>query len=405
MNSKEKKQNQVTIQFNGRFIADMAYQIRTLSNAIIGFSELLLYEELTDSQTEYVNDICHAGQCVASLIGDVQDLSKIEAGQFKVDTLDCSLGWLLDKIDSSVRPLADEKGVDFTISQCTDLPANIRTDPAKLCQCLINLAGNAVKFTEAGSVNLKVSLEQCDGKAFVRFDVVDSGTAIPTDEQKTIFEPFAQVNGSIFAKSGLELTITSHLAKLLGGTLSFTSEPTGCSIFSFVIPAGVNIETEPLLQQRKLVTSLPQPETAADMQCVGHILLAEYEPSNRTGMTLLLETMGMRVSVAEDGVQAVQKATDEQFDLILMDIKMPNMDGYEATRILREKGLVTPVIALTAASASDNADSYTQTDFNCFLTKPVDRKKLYETISVYLPVIRALDSDNQADISAESIKK
>jgi len=399
-----KGQVEAAAQFKGRFIADMTFQIRTLSNAIIGFSDLLRYEELTDSQREYVNEIYNAGQGVVSIVGDVLELSKIESGQLNVDIVDCSLSGLFDKIDSLVRPCANEKGLEFEIFQCTDLPANIRTDPERLRQCLINLTSNASKFTEAGYVLLKLSLEDSDGKALVRFDVVDSGLGIPIDKQKIIFEPFVQIrdaSGSAFTSSGLGLTITSHLAKLLGGRVSVTSKPEEGSGFSLIVPAGVDIESEPLLERREALVSVPEESGGLDSrQCAGHVLLVEDQPSNRTVMTLLLEAMGMRVSVAEDGIQAVQKALAEPFDLILMDIKMPKMNGYEAQKTLREEGLETPIIALSATSPSDDdAESHMLTDFDCFLVKPVDSKKLYDAVSKYLPVVRALSSNDESGVS------
>jgi len=146
------------IQFKSQLIANAAFQIRTLSNAIIGFSDLLRYEQLTDSQTEYVNEIYNAGKDVVALVDDVLELFRIESGQLSVDIVNCSFGGLLDKIDSLVRHCAEEKGLEFEILQCTDLPANIRTDSSKLCQCLINLVSNAIKFTEAGYVQLRLSL-------------------------------------------------------------------------------------------------------------------------------------------------------------------------------------------------------------------------------------------------------
>jgi len=399
-----KRHKDITVQFNSRFIADMTFQIRTLSNAIIGFSDLLRYEQLSDSQTEYVNEIYNAGQSVVSLVDNVLELAKVESGQFNINVVDCSLGELLDKIDSLVRPAADEKDLEFEILQCTDLPAAIRTDPVRLRQCLANLASNAIKFTGIGYVHLKVSLEDRDGKPFIRFDVVDSGAGIPIDKQKVIFEPFVQLedaNGSMFTNPGLGLTITSRLVKLLSGKVSVTSKPGEGSIFSLVIPPGLDIESQPLLQQREISAPVhEESDTLYQRQFVGHVLLAEDQPSNRTVMSLLLETMGLRVSVAEDGVQAVEKALSEQFDLILMDIRMPRMDGYEAQKTLREKGSKTPIIALSASSPSDDQDSRTgKTDFDFFLVKPVGSKKLHEVISKYLPVVRKLDSDDQPETS------
>ena len=401
-----KEQMKTATQLKGRFIADMTFQIRTLSNAIIGFSDLLRYEELTESQREYVNEIYNAGQGVASIVDDVLEFSKIESGQLNVNNIDCPLGELFDKIDSLVRPCASEKDLEFGIFQRADLPANIRTDPERLSQCLINLTSNAIKFTKAGYVHLDVSLDPApaaeagDGKPFVRFDVVDSGSGIPIDKQAIIFEPFAQIkdeNGAVFISSGLGLTITSRLAELLGGKVSVTSKPNEGSTFSLVIPAGVDIESEPLLEQREPLVSVSEESDSLDRrQCAGHILLAEDQPSNRTVMTLLLEAMGMRVSVAEDGIQAVQKALSEPFDLILMDIQMPKMNGFEALKTLRDKKIEIPIIALSAASPSDgDADNRMLTEFDCFLVKPVDSRKLYEAVSKYLPVVHALSTNDE----------
>jgi CheY-like chemotaxis protein len=399
-----KKQKQRTVQFNSRFIADMAFQIRTLSHAIIGFSELLRYEEITDSQAEYVNEIYQAGQSVVSLVENVLELSRIESGQLNVDVVSCSFGELLEKIDSLVRPRARAKGLEFEILQCTELPANIRTDPARLCQCVINLARNAVKFTDTGYIHLKISLEDCEGTPFIRFDVVDSGVGIPIDKQRVIFEPFTRIkdsNDCEFTSPGLGLTIASHLVKLLGGKVSVTSKPHEGSVFSLIIPAGVDIASEPILERREpLVPPYEESDARYHRQFVGHVLLAEDQPSNRTVMSLLLEAMGMRVSVAQDGIEAVEKALAEPFDLILMDIKMPKMDGYEAREKLQEKGVTTPVIALSATCPSDDKNRHIKKVFDCFLTKPVDSKKLYAAISKYLPVVHAVDSNAEPATAA-----
>ncbi len=391
--------------FKNQFIANMTFQIRTLSNAIIGFSDLLRYEQLTDSQKEYVAEIYQAGQGVVSLVDDVLELAKIQSGHRRCEIADCSLGALLDKIDLLIRPLANEHGLEFEISQCTDLPATIRTDPDMLRQCLVNLTGNAIKFTEEGCVRLNVSVEYSHDAPFIRFDIVDTGIGIPADKQKIIFEPFAQLKNTdeiILTSSGLGLTITAHLAKLLGGDVSVTSKVGKGSVFSLVVPAGVDIESEPLLTKREPEQYLPEEfDNAPKQKCIGHILLVEDQPSNRTVMSLLLETMGLRVSVAEDGIEAVQKACCEDFDLILMDIRMPRMDGYQARRTLREKGLATPIIALTATSPSDDPDSQELSQFDGYLTKPVDSRKLYQEIAKYLPAAVGLPLAGQASTAPQ----
>jgi signal transduction histidine kinase len=270
-----KRPNEPIQQFKSQFIANVAFQIRTMSNAIIGFSDLLRYEELTDSQMEYVNEIYKAGKDVVALVDDVLELFRIESGQLSIDIVNCSLGGLLDKIDSLVRHSAEEKGLEFEILQCTDLPASIRTDPFRLCQGLINLTSNAIKFTEAGYVHLRVSLEDCDCQPYIRFDVADSGSGILFDKQEIIFEPFAQVrdtNEGVATSSGLGLTITRHLAKLLGGEVSVTSMPGEGSVFSLLIPVGVDVESQPLLEQREPLVCLSEGVDVKDQrQCVGNV--------------------------------------------------------------------------------------------------------------------------------------
>ncbi len=389
------EQKDAVIQSKSKFIDNMAFQIRTLSNAILGFSELLLNEEITQTQREYVNEIFQAGQGMVSLVNDVLDMTRLENGQLQAQLEDCSLAWLLDEIDILVRPAAVEKGLAFEIKTGADLPANIRTDPRRLRQCLIIMAGNAVKFTRKGHVHIDASLAWHQDHAYVRFDVIDSGMGIPKDKQATIFQPYSQyeqVSESMLTSLELGLTANSGLAattqlvQLLGGRIAVTSEMGKGSVFSLVIPAGLDVRNQaalPEFHEGQHVSSNPINEPApvsAPSQCCGHVLLVEDLPSNQTVVSLLLETMGLKVSLAENGQQAIEKAMANAYDLILMDIKMPVMDGIVTTKILRQNGLATPIIALSAANEP------TSRDFDGFLAKPVDSQGLFGAISRYLPV-------------------
>jgi len=383
-----KRQVEAAIESENHFVGNMAYQIRTLSNAIMGFSELLCHEQLTDSQSEYVSEICQAAGGLVLLVNDAVDLSRIEGHILNINMSDCSMNWLLERIDSLMRGDAEEKGLEFELIQCTELPAKIHTDSVRLRQCLTNLIGNAIKFTDEGYVHMKVSLEQINSQPFVRFDIADSGKGISVDDQDNIFKPFShsdKAHKNVVTGTGLGLSITSGLTKLLGGTISVISSVGEGSLFSLMIPAGIDVDDESMMHPHEPLDAVTDEQKISGYrECVGEVLLVEDEPSNRTVMALLLETMGVGVTVAQDGVEAMEKVEEKEFNVILMDIKMPRMDGYEATKKIHEKGISTPVIALTASDLSardSNCD-----DFDHFLRKPVDSAQLYKAIRKYLPL-------------------
>ncbi len=369
-----------------QFLANMSHEIRTPMNAIIGFSQVLAEEDLTAQQKEFAEIIQDSGENLLKLIDDILDLSKIEAGKIYIEITDCSLENLLTRVESMIRLNAEEKGLEFQVAKSKRLPEVIRTDSARLRQCLINLASNAVKFTQEGHVNINVSLEQGNDGAFVRFDVEDTGIGIPAERQQAVFESFTQVDGSTtrkFGGTGLGLTITKSLTELLGGSLSLTSKEGRGSVFTLKIPAGVDAchEVAPDRQDPAEKNSTE----AKESKFSGHILIAEDIATNRKLLAMLLENMGFSVAIAEDGQQAVDKALAESFDLILMDMQMPNLNGYEATKILREKGIKVPIIAVTAHAMRGDDKKCIRSGCDDYLSKPIDRNKLLEKICQYLP--------------------
>lgn len=387
------EQKDALIQTKTKFIDNMAFQIRTLTNAIMGFSELLMNEEINQTQREYVQEIFQAGQGMVSLVNDVLDMTRLEKGELQVRREDCSLAWLLEEIDSKVRPAAQEKGLVFEIVPGPEVPSNIRTDPQRLRQCVMILAGNAVKFTRKGQVRIAVGLSQYQDKPYIRFDIIDTGKGIAADKQPTIFQPysqFEQVSESMLTSLELGLTANSGLAamaqlvQLLQGRIALTSEPGQGSIFSLVIPTGVEVQDQATLAATTAnAASNAQADSdssASRRQCCGHVLVVEDQPSNQTVVQLLLETMGLEVSVADNGQKAVEMASTGSFDAILMDIKMPVMDGIQAAHTLRQQGLVVPILAMSAANEPGGKD------FDGFLAKPVDSQGLYQALSRYLPV-------------------
>jgi len=375
-------------QTKSQFLANMSHEIRTPMNAIIGFSDLLAGEDLTDEQKQEINIISESGHNLLALINDILDLSKIEAGQLDIEIIDYSLTKLLNSIGSLMRPKVIEKGLEFEVVESSSLPAQIRSDPTYLRQCLINLIGNAVKFTEQGHVYVNISLENKDDQAYIRFDVEDTGIGIPKDKQETIFESFTQADGDTTRKyggTGLGLTITKQLAELLGGELTLTSEVGKGSVFSLTIPANVEVTKQPLLDRHNIAGHTdPSQAKAEQPEFSGNILVAEDAPSNRVLIKSLLKQLGLQVTIAKDGNEALQKVRAQQFDLIFMDIMMPHMDGYKATKAIRKAGITTPIVALTANAMKGDDKRCIEAGCDDYLAKPIDRRELLRIINKYL---------------------
>lgn len=371
-----------------QFLATMSHEIRTPMNAIIGFTEMLSDAELTNEQKEYLNIIRDSGQNLLWLIDDILDLSKIEAGKLDIELSECSLGQLLNFVESLMQPRAKEKGLDFEILEDSGLPARIRTEMTRVRQCLINLVGNAIKFTREGHVYLRVSLQEIEDAPFIRFDVEDTGIGIPQDKRGEIFETFVQVDGSScreYGGTGLGLTISKRLAELLGGQLTLTSEVGKGSVFSLTIPAGVDVTKQPFLDRHNIASHIDAgKDEAKQAKFSGHILVAEDARTNQVLIKSLLKRVGLQVTIAKDGNEAVQRALAKEFDLIFMDIEMPNMNGYEATKALRKEGLRTPIIALTAYAMKGDDEKCFTAGCDDYISKPIEHQTLMHILSKYL---------------------
>lgn len=396
----------IALRSKSRLIDNMAYQIRTLSNAIIGFSDLLATERLNDTQREYLFEIHQAGHGLSSIVEDVLDLAQIDSGKLKTVSVECDLADLLNEVELIVTRAARQKGLDFEIHAATDLPAHIVTDPNRLQKCLFSLAGNAVKFTQNGYVNILISLEFSQSQPMIRFDIVDTGSGIEPDRLKTIFEPvshFDKVNCGLLDTINLGLRVcgglamTRRLVEMLGGRIDVVSEPQVGSTFSLIIPAKVDVQSQASLiyPPTTPISEMPQNvETQQPSQHLGHVLIVEDEESNRTVLSLMLESMGLQVTTCSDGEQAVQIAKDGGFDVILMDLQLPKLDGFQATRQLREMGLATPVLALSAGVLSEEEKAQANQYFDTFLAKPADSRSLSEALEKYLPTFK---QDEQAE--------
>ena len=375
------------------FLANMSHEIRTPMNAIMGFSEILSESELSEESQSYVKLICSSSQTLLQLIKDILDFSKMESGELHVEIEECRVGHILGEIESMMRPLTIQKGIQFEILQCDVIPDIIWTDRIRLRQCLINLVNNAIKFTEKGYVYVSVTLLEQDGEFCVRFDVEDTGIGIPEEKIDMIFESFTQVDSAMtrrYGGTGLGLAITKKLCNLMNATISVVSKEGQGSVFSIVVPTGINAADRHNCVWNKYemideLNEFSQVEKGMNMYS-GKILVAEDNPSNQKLITILLQKLGLEVALADDGQIAVEKCASETFDLILMDMQMPNMNGYEAARQLRSRGLTTPIIAVTANAMMGDEEKCLDAGCDGYISKPIDRTKLSEVLGQYLEV-------------------
>jgi len=379
----------------GEFLAGMSHHIRTPMNAIIGFSEILAEDDLTPVQQNQVKIIRDSSKALLRLINDLFDFSKIESGQLEVDNnAVVYIKQALSSIEAIMRQAANEKGLLFEIvhsPEFTDDQACINVDPSRFKQCLMNLVGNAIKFTRKGFVRISVLNHYEDNRHFIRFNVEDSGIGIAPENLTKIFEPYAQIEKSDglinhqFSSTGLGLAVTHHIAEKLGGKLTVQSIYGKGSTFSLFVPAAQSEQKTSEQQNKKpaenAVNSKPSSD---DIVLTGNILVAEDSPTNQTLIELILKKAGLKAKIVDNGYEAVQCVEKENFDAILMDIQMPVMNGYEATKLIKAKHPEVPVIALTACAMKGDDDKCYAAGCDDYLTKPVDRKKLLATLTKYL---------------------
>jgi PAS domain S-box-containing protein len=372
-----------------RFLATMSHEIRTPMTAILGYTDLLMDPMLTPTARDsYVATIRRSGEHLLDLINDILDLSKIEAGKMSLSMERCNLVSLLADVASVVRPRAEQRGVTFSVEYPTPIPESIMTDRARLRQTIINLAGNAAKFTEKGAVRIVASFlpDGCKDKPAVQIEVIDTGIGIAKDVLPQLFRPFSQGDASVTQKyggTGLGLAISHQLAEMLGGTLSVVSRLGRGSTFTLVVPTGDLTDVAMLENPSEAMQEDRQRAWAAESHDLSgvRVLLAEDGFDNRELIRTILQRAGITVETAINGQLAVQKGCETPFDLILMDMNMPEMDGYEATSLLRKHGYKGPIVALTANAMVGDSQRCRSAGCNEYLAKPIDRKRLIQTIA------------------------
>ncbi len=377
------------------FLTNMSHEIRTPMTAIVGFSEMLLQPNQTLSDRhDALQVIRRNSRHLLELINDVLDLSRIEAGKMVLSRSACDLINTLGEVASMMRSRAVEKGLGFRVQFQGPIPRKIHTDPLRLRQVLVNLLGNAIKFTESGEVRLVVSCPPDETNSnrlgkLVQFEIIDTGIGMTPEQMARLFHPFTQADESTtrkFGGSGLGLDICKRLAKMLGGDVSVRSIPAMGSTFTLSIDGSPLEDVEIISDATALLLGTSRESAdSSEIKLTGHVLLAEDGPDNQRLIRYLLERAGARVTLAENGRIAVNKARAEKFDLILMDMQMPELDGYGATSELRRRGVQLPVIALTAHAMSDDRDKCMQAGCTDYLTKPLDTELLLKTVRKHLP--------------------
>lgn len=404
------------------FLANMSHEIRTPLTAVIGFAESLLdtshsMEERVDS----INRIIQAGKHLLRIINEILDLSKIEANRFDIEYIPFALVDVFRDIYSLVKLQATEKGLSFKISYESPVPETIKSDAVRFKQILLNLCNNAIKFTKAGNVSVKVSCNKEAEKLIVR--VIDSGIGLTQEQLAKLFKPFSQADASTtrqYGGTGLGLYLSKQLAEKLGGTLSVESVQDVGSCFTLTISTGrlAGVET---------LTTCPDFEHTESVQnnrekqprLAGRVLLTEDNLDNQRLVSILLKRMGIDYDVANNGQEAIAMTENNKYDAILMDVQMPVMDGLTATRLLRQQGYAGPIIALTANAMKQEKQDCIEAGCDDVCTKPIDHAAFGRVLSKYLgkaaisqglsgpPIVSSLIAEEPelADLIREFVKK
>lgn len=372
-------------------MATVSHEVRTAVGAITAMADLLHSSELDDVQQHYAETLLQSSRSLLTVLNDILDFTKLEAGHFKVQSVAFDVSGFADELRTVLAAQAGDKGLASELVVTDACPACLLGDPARLRQVLNNLISNAVKFTQDGSVRVLLDFEERGGVQYLRCEVSDTGVGLSVDEQARLFRPYEQLDkapATVIGGTGLGLSIARQITELMQGTLDVESAPGKGSTFSFTARVG-----RPVQRKRRRQGKSRKP--AADGPLSGHALIVEDNTVNQTLIAAYLDRFGVTYELAANGRQAVAAAEERIFDLILMDVMMPEMDGIEATKAIRAldgEMAGIPIIALTANAMRGDRESYLASGMDGYVSKPMDANALFQVLAEHLASARDDDA-------------